>query len=275
MTINGIWEWANHVSQKVSLETLRGKVLSIEIARPHLISTAILLGCDYFQRGVQGIGLVTVFDILAEFGDDGSEDVDPHVILDRFASYVREEIPARSEDTPRKLRLRRKTYSFQPDFPNCDAVQTAIKMYMNPKVLDDEQLVKGRRDQLIHKPLEVERVLSHYCGWKHDRLQKEFDLSARRSRNIDSIVSQTRIPEFFASTRFTPLVEPCKSVNEYITASSSHVRKRKRPDSSSGHQKGTQKRVMLPVDTGRRRTNNMIASQRQAYSNGIIELDSD
>lgn len=46
-----------------------------------------------------------------------------NILLLLFRSYVREEIPARSEDTQRKLRLRRKKYNFPVGFPNCDAVQ--------------------------------------------------------------------------------------------------------------------------------------------------------
>lgn len=55
------------------------------MSRSHLISTAILLGCNYYQQGVPGIGIVTVFDILAEFGEEDKLGVDPHVILDRFS----------------------------------------------------------------------------------------------------------------------------------------------------------------------------------------------
>ncbi|CCD65214.1 GEN1 Holliday junction resolvase homolog [Caenorhabditis elegans] len=201
-----------------------------KVSRPHLISTAILLGCDYFQRGVQNIGIVSVFDILGEFGDDGNEEIDPHVILDRFASYVREEIPARSEDTQRKLRLRRKKYNFPVGFPNCDAVHNAITMYLRPPVSSEIPKIIPRAANFQ----QVAEIMMKECGWPATRTQKELALSIRRKVHLTTTVAQTRIPDFFAATKsknFTPIVEPCESLEDYISANNTWMRKRKRSES--------------------------------------------
>lgn len=230
------------------------------MARPHLISTALLLGCDYYQRGVQNIGIVTVFDILAEFGDEGNEEVDPHVILDRFTAYVREEIPARSEDSSRKLRLRRKKFNFPLGFPNCPAVGDAIKMYMQPSVSNETP----RFSNLFLNIQKVEEILVQECGWSPNRLQKELETSNRKSRKLINFVTQPRINEFFASTKsksFSPIVEPC-SYDDYISANNNWMRKRKWPDESS-----------LPIASRKRSFN--IRAPPEPYTDDVITLDSD
>lgn len=257
-----------------------------KVSRPHLISTAIMLGCDYFQRGVQNIGLITVFDILAEFGDEGSEEIDPHVILDRFSSYVREEIPARSEDTPRKLRLRRKKYNFHGGFPNCDAVHYAIKKYLHPSVSNERPILPSPSSANIKK---VEETLVRECGWTQERMQREMMTSVRRSRNITNTVNQTKVSQFFATTKhpFSPIVEPCSSLDEYISANNNYMRKRKRSEEqkeSPSTSEQPNKRKMYPVSV-RRRTfridtppiqSSSTPVRRPSYSGGVIELgDSD
>ncbi|UMM21977.1 hypothetical protein L5515_003426 [Caenorhabditis briggsae] len=232
-----------------------------KVDRPHLISTAILLGCDYFQRGVQNIGIVTVFDILAEFGDDGNEDVDPHVILDRFYSYVKEEIPARSEDSSRKLRLRRKKFNFPQGFPNCQAVENAVKMYLQPSVYHTMPQSSAAPSPVSMEKIEL--ILKKECGWSPERLQKELSTSERRTRNITNTVTQPRINEFFNSTKmksFSPIVEPCDSLDDYISSNNNWVKKRKRTGES-------------PKVTPQRKRSAKVCIPHKPNHHGVITLD--
>lgn len=244
-----------------------------KVARPHLISTAILLGCDYYQRGVQNIGIVTVFDILAEFGDDGCEETDPQVILDRFSSYVREEIPARSEDSSRKLRLRRKAFKLPHGFPNCPAVGNAVKMYMQPSVSNEIPKISSQNTNIQ----KVEEILVKECGWSPERMQREVVTSMRRSKNLSNTVTQSHINDFFATTRtnsqnFSPIVEPCKSADDYISANNNWMRKRKRMDNDSPNV-ATKK----PVSASRKRTIKIRAPPlpKPYHGNNVITLDED
>uniref|UniRef100_A0A1I7UMJ3 XPGI domain-containing protein n=1 Tax=Caenorhabditis tropicalis TaxID=1561998 RepID=A0A1I7UMJ3_9PELO len=239
-----------------------------KIARPHLISTAILLGCDYFQHGVQNVGIVTVFDILAEFGDEGSEDVDPHVILDRFASYVREEIPARSEDTPRKLRLRRKKYNFNQGFPNSHDVHNAIRMYKSPPVSNETPDLEQTKPVFLS---EVTHILEKECGWTPETMRRDVVQDVKRCEKMASSMAQTRIPEYFGITKankFLPIVEPCHSMDEYISAQKTWIRKRKQ-----GEDRDSGKRFL----DGRRRGHRISDHPKdpRTYSDDVITLDSD
>ncbi|KAF1762509.1 hypothetical protein GCK72_010771 [Caenorhabditis remanei] len=244
-----------------------------KVARPHLIATAILLGCDYYQRGVQNIGIITVFDILAEFGDNGCKETDPQVILDRFSSYVRREIPARSEDSSRKLRLRGKKFNFPDGFPNCTAIGNAIKMYMQPAVSNQIPRITSQ----ITNFQKVEEILVKECGWSPQRLQREVTTSMTRSRNVLNIVTQSHINEFFPTTRtktqnFSPIVEPCISADDYISANNNWMRKRKRMDSDSPNVVPKK-----PVTANRKRTIRIRAPPptKPYHDNNVITLDED
>lgn len=96
-------------------------------------------------------------------------------------------------------------------------------------------------------------MLEKYCNWSPERMQKEMMSSERRARTITNTVAQPRINEFFHTTRqksFSPIVEPCVSIDDYIDAHNAWMKKRKRsgdaPKSSATPVKKRSANICLP-----------------------------
>ncbi|CAI2347644.1 unnamed protein product [Caenorhabditis sp. 36 PRJEB53466] len=202
-------------------------VIDRKVSRCHLIVAAILLGCDYYESGVRGVGIATVFEILHEFAAEDGAEFHPHVVLDRFASYVRGEIPARSSDGERKLSFRRKNYRLDSSFPNGHNIGTAIQMYQQPPVFDAIPSRAIPKSSAIDMR-KVEEMFMRMCKWTPERMQKELRTSQRRAKVHANLVSQTRIPEFFAASRKRPIVEPCDTLDDYISANNSWIEKKRK-----------------------------------------------
>ncbi|CAB3402495.1 unnamed protein product [Caenorhabditis bovis] len=196
-----------------------------KIYRNGLIAMAILLGCDFYDSGVENCGIVTALDVLTEF--HGREaDHHPLQILDRFASYVRGEVPERSEDSERKLRLKRREYGFDRTFPNTDEILMALKIYENPNTYTFS------KDTFTSPPCtdlrRVERILVHECGWTAEKMKQELEISEKRSKKFHEATIQKKIPDFFKmSKRTNSLVEQC-SVDEYLKSNNNWFQQRKR-----------------------------------------------
>lgn len=108
------------------------------LSRSCLIAMTIMIGCDYAQKGIPGVGLVTALEIVSEFYLMKHDH--PQVILDRFKSYTTEMLPVRDYDSnvKRKLRLsvNRNSIDLRNFNPNSDAMSNAINIYLMPVVIE-------------------------------------------------------------------------------------------------------------------------------------------
>ncbi|MFH4975034.1 hypothetical protein AB6A40_001743 [Gnathostoma spinigerum] len=135
------------------------------ISRSCLVAMAILMGCDYYQKGVAGVGAVTALEIISEFYIMKHDH--PQTILDRFWSFCTRELVCRESDSVLKLKLRKSCEKAVIDVrqfnPNSDAVSEAINFYVNPTVFDYS------RSQLPKKsPFDLEKTretLIRVCEW--------------------------------------------------------------------------------------------------------------
>uniref|UniRef100_A0A915Q0U7 XPG-I domain-containing protein n=1 Tax=Setaria digitata TaxID=48799 RepID=A0A915Q0U7_9BILA len=104
------------------------------LSRSCLIAMTIMIGCDYAQKGIPGVGLVTALEIVSEFY------LMKHDHPQYFRSYTTEMLPVRDYDSnvKRKLRLsvNRNSIDLRNFNPNSDAMSNAINIYMMPVVIE-------------------------------------------------------------------------------------------------------------------------------------------
>jgi DNA excision repair protein ERCC-5 len=58
------------------------------LTRQHMVALSQLMGSDYAE-GISGVGAVTAVEILTEFGDASTIELDPHAVLEKFATWLR------------------------------------------------------------------------------------------------------------------------------------------------------------------------------------------
>ncbi|MCP9258734.1 Flap endonuclease GEN-like protein 1 [Dirofilaria immitis] len=133
------------------------------LSRSCLIAMTIMIGCDYAQKGIPGVGLVTALEIVSEFYLMKHDH--PQVILDRFKSYTTEMLPVRDYDSnvKRKLRLsvNRNSIDLRNFNPNSDAMSNAINIYMMPVAV---RLFRAMHLQMI--AYFTQEILMRECNWK-------------------------------------------------------------------------------------------------------------
>uniref|UniRef100_A0A1I7W1M2 XPGI domain-containing protein n=1 Tax=Loa loa TaxID=7209 RepID=A0A1I7W1M2_LOALO len=136
------------------------------LSRSCLIAMTIMIGCDYAQKGIPGVGLVTALEIVSEFYLMKHDH--PQVILDRFKSYTTEMLPVRDYDSnvKRKLRLsvNRNSIDLRNFNPNSDAMSNAINIYMMPVVIEYSRTQLPKR--LPPNIQKTEEILMRECNWK-------------------------------------------------------------------------------------------------------------
>ncbi|KAL4002191.1 XPG I-region family protein [Acanthocheilonema viteae] len=134
--------------------------------RSCLIAMTIMIGCDYAQKGIPGVGLVTALEIVSEFYLMKHDH--PQVILDRFKSYTTEMLPVRDNDSnvKRKLRLsvNRNSIDLRNFNPNSDAMSNAINIYMMPLVIEYSRTQLPKK--LPPNIQKTEEILMRECNWK-------------------------------------------------------------------------------------------------------------
>uniref|UniRef100_A0A1I8EJ62 XPGN domain-containing protein n=1 Tax=Wuchereria bancrofti TaxID=6293 RepID=A0A1I8EJ62_WUCBA len=136
------------------------------LSRSCLIAMTIMIGCDYAQKGIPGVGLVTALEIVSEFYLMKHDH--PQVILDRFKSYTTEMLPVRDYDSnvKRKLRLsvNRNSIDLRNFNPNSDAMSNAINIYMMPIVIEYSRTQLPKK--LPPNIQKTEEILMRECNWK-------------------------------------------------------------------------------------------------------------
>ncbi|VDP15092.1 unnamed protein product, partial [Onchocerca flexuosa] len=136
------------------------------LSRSCLIAMTIMIGCDYAQKGIPGVGLVTALEIVSEFYLMKHDH--PQVILDRFKSYTTEMLPVRDYDSnvKRKLRLSvtRNSIDLRNFNPNSDAMSNAINIYMMPVVIEYSRTQLPKK--LPPNIQKTEEILMRECNWK-------------------------------------------------------------------------------------------------------------
>ncbi|CAI5445499.1 unnamed protein product [Caenorhabditis angaria] len=224
------------------------------VTRNSLVSLAILLGCDYFEKGVKGIGIATGLEAIGEFG--GNPDDDPSVILDRFCSYVRAEVPERPKDSETKQKLRKRKFQFPEGFPNSDSVFEAISIYLQPKTT----LFKKEEfhEILPQKMAEVEKMLRDECGWTPEKMNKE-----------------KKLPQYFLplkKPRYQPVVEKC-SEEEYKEETRKYAENRKRKTPQVIKPNLPRKRRSCKISNTNSTTSSIILDDSPNSSIEIIQID--
>ncbi|VDN93885.1 unnamed protein product [Brugia pahangi] len=136
------------------------------LSRSCLIAMTIMIGCDYAQKGIPGVGLVTALEIVSEFYLMKHDH--PQVILDRFKSYTTEMLPVRDYDSnvKRKLRLsvNRNSIDLRNFNPNSDAMSNAINIYLMPVVIEYSRTQLPKK--LPPNIQKTEEILMRECNWK-------------------------------------------------------------------------------------------------------------
>ncbi|VDN02829.1 unnamed protein product [Thelazia callipaeda] len=134
--------------------------------RSCLIAMTIMIGCDYAQKGIPGVGLITALEIVSEFYLMKHDH--PQVILDRFKSYTTDVLPVRDYDSNVKRKLRLSVTKNSIDLrnfnPNSDAMANAINVYMMPVVIEYSRTQLPKK--LPPNIQKTEEILLRECNWK-------------------------------------------------------------------------------------------------------------
>lgn len=104
------------------------------LTRGRLIALGMLLGCDYSQKKMSGIGIVSALEIVSAFSLH--EDDHPCAILDRFRNFYDPTFKAKAFETPPRAKLKQGSYSFDDFNPSSDSFGEAVDAYMWPNLED-------------------------------------------------------------------------------------------------------------------------------------------
>ncbi|CAG9532681.1 unnamed protein product [Cercopithifilaria johnstoni] len=165
------------------------------LSRSCLIAMTIMIGCDYAQKGIPGVGLVTALEIVSEFYLMKHDH--PQVILDRFKSYTTEMLPVRDYDSnvKRKLRLsvNRNSIDLRNFNPNSDAMSNAINIYMMPLVIEYSRTQLPKK--LQPNMQKTEEILMRECNWKPNGVNctQKIQPDAERVENCTTLNKGGRI----------------------------------------------------------------------------------
>ncbi|CAI4232456.1 unnamed protein product [Auanema sp. JU1783] len=170
---------------------------TLSLNRNRLITLAMLLGCDYLEGGVGGVGIVTALEILSEF----TIHEDDHIIsiLDRFSSYCKQELPLRESDSPVKVKFRSNKFKIPYGFPNTEEYCEAASIYLLPCVIDYQRSSIPLPRDLNFKI--VANLLLKECNWSASKFDKEISRSQRLELSIRKSLMQSRVTEYFVSSK--------------------------------------------------------------------------
>ncbi|CAJ0941228.1 unnamed protein product, partial [Mesorhabditis belari] len=157
------------------------------LTRNRLIAMAILVGNDYYERGIEKIGFISALEIISEFSMH--PDDHPSTILDRFRSYSTREIPERKNDTDVKVKLRTKFFvdAFPDGFPNSDGFLACSNIFLLPDVL----LYDGKDFPLPDRPNfdkpRLHELIVQEGGWVASRFEKELSMTIPKQKEGSKI----------------------------------------------------------------------------------------
>lgn len=179
------------------------------LSRSCLIAMSLMMGCDYYQKGIPGVGVVTALEIVSEFYIMQQDH--PQVILDRFKAYASKAIPVRETDSLVKQKLRasseRLTVDLRDFNPNSDIVSNAVNVYMVPCVIEYS------RTQLPKKippdNMKIQEILQRECHWDPKRASSTIEKSFKKQLKSRSLASQRRLTSFFPVIRPRNVVAVC------------------------------------------------------------------
>uniref|UniRef100_A0A0N5AXY3 Exonuclease 1 n=1 Tax=Syphacia muris TaxID=451379 RepID=A0A0N5AXY3_9BILA len=146
--------------------------------RSCLIAMSLMMGCDYYQKGIPGVGVVTALEIVSEFYIMQQDH--PQVILDRFKAYASKALPLRDTDSLVKKKLRtsseRLTVDLRDFNPNSDVVSNAVNVYMVPCVIDYSRTQLPKKSAPDNR--KIQEILQRDSQWdlKHplNTIEKSF-----------------------------------------------------------------------------------------------------
>eukprot|EP00038_Savillea_parva_P020752 m.32361 g.32361 ORF g.32361 m.32361 type:complete len:1041 (-) comp4884_c0_seq1:1134-4256(-) len=146
--------------------------------REKLIRLAYLLGCDY-TNGIDGIGVVTAMEVLAEFPGD--------TCLDRFKAFMHSDDPVGNR--VRQGLKRRKTPYLIPDaFPDPRVTQAFLAPQVEHKSPGDFEWGDIDVD-------EIRRVAYERLGWSDDRVDQALTPALHPSKKS----AQRSMSDFFSA----------------------------------------------------------------------------
>lgn len=190
------------------------------LSRSCLIAMSLMMGCDYYQKGIPGVGVVTALEIVSEFYIMQQDH--PQVILDRFKAYASKAVPVRETDSLVKQKLRasseRLTVDLRDFNPNSDIVSNAVNVYMVPCVIEYSRTQLPKKAPPNHE--KIQEILQRECQWDAKRAAAVIDKSFKKQTKLKSLASQRRLTSFF------PVIRPRAVVTECTKEEGSNCSKR-------------------------------------------------
>lgn len=139
------------------------------LSRSCLIAMSLMMGCDYYQKGIPGVGIVTALEIVSEFYTMKQDH--PQVILDRFKAYATNAVPVRETDSAVKKKLKGSCAKMSIDLrdfnPNSDLVSNAVNVYVTPCVIEYSRTQLPKK--VAADEAKVLEILMRECSWDPSR----------------------------------------------------------------------------------------------------------
>lgn len=171
------------------------------IDRSALIAMSIMMGCDYYQKGIPGVGLVTALEITSEFYL--MEHDHPQVILDRFKSYASESLPSRDYDSNVKQKLRASVLRNSVDLrgfnPNSDVISNTVNFYLIPTVIEYSRTQLPKK--LMPNYAKAQEILLRECNWTYDRFANSASSNASVEGSAKKVAGKCKEEQMKCSKR--------------------------------------------------------------------------
>uniref|UniRef100_A0A915AG21 XPG-I domain-containing protein n=1 Tax=Parascaris univalens TaxID=6257 RepID=A0A915AG21_PARUN len=179
------------------------------VSRSCLIAMSLMMGCDYYQKGIPGVGAVTALEIVSEFYIMKHDH--PQVILDRFKAYATDAVPIRDTDSAVKQKLRcnceRHIIDLSEFNPNSDLIANAVNVYVVPCVID------YARAQLPKKVApdfqKTQEILMRECCWDPSRASNSVERTTKKQARERNNASQRKLTSYFPVVRNRAVVAAC------------------------------------------------------------------
>uniref|UniRef100_A0A183V3D8 XPGI domain-containing protein n=1 Tax=Toxocara canis TaxID=6265 RepID=A0A183V3D8_TOXCA len=179
------------------------------VSRSCLIAMSLMMGCDYYQKGIPGVGVVTALEIVSEFYIMKHDH--PQVILDRFKAYATDAVPVRDTDSALKQKLRCSCEKHVIDLrefnPNSDLIANAINVYVVPCVID------YARAQLPKKVApdfqKTQEILMRECCWDPNRASTSVERTTKKQARERNAARQRKLTSYFPVVRSRGVVAAC------------------------------------------------------------------
>ena len=157
------------------------------LSRSCLIAMSLMMGCDYYQKGIPGVGVVTALEIVSEFYIMQQDH--PQVILDRFKAYASKAVPLRETDSMVKKKLRasseRLTVDLRDFNPNSDIVSNAVNVYMVPCVIEYSRTQLPKK--IVPDNARIQEILQRECHWDSRRISSTVEKSLKKQLKSRSL----------------------------------------------------------------------------------------